>query len=162
MVAVHLTTDELPGVADLLEQRRRNGLDTYDEWWNGELRIVTGPTPEHGRLLNDLAYLLVPLARARGLHTAAPVNIGVDKMDCRVPDFAVFNPDTPRTTSSAFLATALLVVEVLSPGERSGAKLAFYRDHGVREYLEIDLTGGTAVLLLRVRSEWSETLDAIT
>jgi Uma2 family endonuclease len=142
MAAVYATTDQLD---DWLEERHRVGLDTYDEWWEGTYRIVTGPTPEHGRLLNKLAVFLDPLAEAVGLHSAAPINVGTDKFDCRVPDLGIYHPDTSRT-SPAFLTTAVLVVEVLSPGERSLEKLDFYEDHGVREYLEIDLDGQTVEL----------------
>lgn len=153
MVAVHTTTDEYPPLAEYLEFRRLRGLDTYDEWWQGVYRIVTGPSPEHGELLDDLAELLGPLVRAAGLKSAAPVNIGVDKVDCRVPDRAVYEPDTPRT-SPAFLATALLVIEVLSPGERPHEKLDFYRAHGIQEYLEIDLAQGTVELWRCAEDGW--------
>lgn len=145
MVAIQTTTDEFPALGEHVELRRLRGLDTYDEWWEGVYRIVTGPSPEHGELLDDLAELLGPLVRAAGLKSAAPVNIGVDKQNCRVPDRAIYSANTPRT-SLAFLASALLVIEVLSPGERPKEKMAFYRDHGVQEYLEIDLGGGTAEL----------------
>lgn len=147
MTAVHASTDQLPGLQAILDERHRLGLDTYDEWWEGTYRTVTGPSPEHGRLLNKLAILLDPLAEAVGLHTAAPLNIGLDKVDARVPDLAVYRPDTPRT-SPAFLTTALLVVEILSPSEIAGEKLPFYAAHGVQEYLEIDLRAGRADLLL--------------
>jgi Uma2 family endonuclease len=81
------------------------------------------------------------------------VNIGIDKVDARVPDLAVYRPDTERT-SAAFLATAELVVEVLSPGEAAGAKLDFYADRGVREYLEIDLASGDVRLLAHRADRW--------
>ena len=42
-----------------------------------------------------------------------------------MPDLGIFRRDTSRT-SPAFLETAELVVEVLSPGERAGEKLPFY------------------------------------
>lgn len=138
MVAVYGRTDEVPELGDIIELRRFRGLDTYDEWWDGVYRIVTGPSPEHGELLDALAELLGPLVRAAGLRSAAPVNIGLDKHDCRVPDRAIYEPGTPRK-SPAFLSTALLVIEVLSPGEKPMEKLDFYQAHGVKEYLEIDL-----------------------
>lgn len=100
-----------------------------------------------------MALILVPLARTRRLLTSAPANIGVDKVDCRVPDLAVFEPHTPRT-SAAFLATARLVVEVLSPGEVAGAKFGFYAAQGVEEYLEVDLAAGTVLLLARQDANW--------
>lgn len=152
MTIVLASTEELVGLEEDLERRRREGRDTYDEWWDGVYRIVTGPTPEHGRLLGELYVLFRPLALRAGLHMALPINIGTDKANCRVPDMGVYRPDTPRT-SPAFLATAELVVEVLSPGETPSEKLPFYAEHGVKEYLEIDLTRGTASLII-VESIW--------
>jgi Uma2 family endonuclease len=147
MVAVRATTEQVPALAEEIARREATGQDTYDEWWDGEYRIVTGPSPEHGELLNELIVLLHPLVKAAGLKYAAPVNIGVNREDCRVPDLGVYRPDTPRT-SQAFLQTAVLVVEVLSPGEVPGAKLDFYRHWGVEEYLEIDQERRTATLLV--------------
>lgn len=149
-VVIGLTTDLL---GDWLAQRHEAGQDTYDEWWDGEYRVVTGPSPEHGRLLDALAELMGPLVRQAGLYSAAPANIGTDKQDCRVPDRAIFEPDTPRT-SAAFLATARLVVEVLSPGETPRAKLDFYRDHQIEEYLEIDLERHEVMLLSCLGERW--------
>jgi Uma2 family endonuclease len=147
MVAVRATTDQVPALAEEIGRREATGEDTYDEWWNGVYRIVTGPSPEHGRLVNKLAILLDPLAESVGLHTAAPVNIGINREDCRVPDLAVYHPNTPRT-SQAFLETAVMVVEVLSPGEVPGEKLPFYGAWGVQEYLEIDQARRSARLLV--------------
>jgi Uma2 family endonuclease len=156
MVAVHVTTDQFPALRDEIERREAAGLDTYDEWWNGEYRIVTGPTPEHGELLNELIVFFHPLVKANELRYAAPVNIGINREDCRVPDLGVYHPDTPRT-SAAFLETAALVVEVLSPGERAGQKLPFYQAWGVGEYLEISLENRTAALYRNDGDTWART-----
>ena len=83
------------------------------------------------------------------------VNIGVDKYDAKVPDLGVFRRDTPRT-SPAFLETAELVVEVLSPGERAGEKLPFYASRDVKEYLEVDLRLHTVRLLANVDGQWRD------
>lgn len=157
MAAVFATTDQLD---DWLTHRRQTGQDRYDEWWEGTYRVVTGPSPEHGELLDALAELLGPVARAAGLKSSAPANIGIDKDDCRVPDRAFYEPGTPRT-SPAFLSTAVLVIEVLSPGERPGEKLDFYTEWGVKEYLEIDLAAATVRLLVhRDTGEWEQIVDS--
>jgi Uma2 family endonuclease len=155
MTTVQATTDQLPALADALAERKAHGLDTYDEWWDGVYRVVTGPSPEHGELLLRLGIFLVQLADRRGLGVSPPVNIGVDKQDARVPDIGVYQRDTPRS-SPAFLTTAVLVVEILSPGEKAGAKLDFYARWLVDEYLEIDLRTGGARLLVRDDTEWLE------
>jgi hypothetical protein len=148
-VTVVLTPiDAVAGLAEAIEARHEAGLDRYDEWWEGVYRIVTGLSPEHGRLAAWLGRALWAPSAAAGLHVAAPVNIGTDRADCRVPDIGVYRPDTSRT-SPAFLATAVMAVELLSPGEVPGAKLAFYRAHGVEEVLEVDVATLRARLLLR-------------
>ena len=55
-----------------------------------------------------------------------------------------------------------MAVELLSPGEVPGTKLAFYRAHGIAEVLEVDVTTLGARLLLRpdspteVAAPWPE------
>jgi len=148
-VTVVLTPiDAVAGLAEAIEARHEAGLDRYDEWWEGVYRIVTGPSPEHGQLAVWMGTALTTAARRVGLNVAAPINVGTDKYDCRVPDIGVYRPDTPRT-SPAFLATAAMAVELLSPGEAPGVKLAFYRAHGVEEVLEVDVATLRARLLLQ-------------
>jgi Uma2 family endonuclease len=156
MVAVRATTEQVPALAEEISRREATGQDTYDEWWNGVYRIVTGPSPEHGELLNELVVLLHPLVKAAGLKSAAPINIGINRDDCRVPDLGVYRPNTPRT-SKAFLETAVLVVEILSPGEVPGEKLLFYAAWAVQEYLEIDQERRTARLLVNTADGWQHT-----
>ncbi len=150
---VLVSTDQMPQLGTWIATRREVGLDTYDEWREGVYRIVTGPKPEHGELVLEVGMLLRVPARAAGLLVAAPVNIGRDKVDARVPDLAVFRPDTPRT-SEAYLGTAELVVEILSPGEIAGDKLPFYATWGVREYVEFDLDRRSVRWLSNVDGRW--------
>jgi Uma2 family endonuclease len=89
---------------------------------------------------------------------SAPLNIGRDTDDARVPDVGVFSEGTPRT-SPAFLASAALVVEVLSK-EAAGAKLDPYARWGVEEYLEIDLVRRTQRLLRREGERWGRTTES--
>ena len=152
---VQTSTDEVPELLARIEQRRANGLDRYDEWWEGVYRIVTGPSPEHGEFVVNLGAVLIPKVRARGLGLSTPVNVGEDKYDAKVPDLGIFRRDTPRS-SPAFLDTAELVVEVLSPGKRAGEKLPFYASRNVKEYLEIDLRLRTVRMLTNVDGQWRE------
>lgn len=156
MSLVLASTDDLLELADALTHRHEQGLDTYDEWWEGVYRIVTGPSPEHGDLILALGAYLRSLATHVGLKASAPLNIGIDKQDCRVPDIGIYRPDT-RRTSPAFLASAELVVEVLSPNEQAGAELDFYRQCDVSEYLEINPSARSVRLLHAVVDDWRET-----
>lgn len=154
-MVVQLPVDSLPEIGKLIDERHRLGLDTFDEWHAGVYVVVAGPSPEHGQIVVQLGIHLSPPAKARDLRVASPANVGTDQDDCRVPDLAVFRPGTERT-SRAFLATAELVVEVLSPGERPKAKLAFYAAHGVREYVEVDPAGRTLRLWVNEAGTWRE------
>lgn len=154
MTTVLASTDTLPELEDALARRRAQGLNTYDEWWEGVYRIVTGPTPEHGLVAGRVFGFLDRVTEGTDLRVSAPLNIGRDKEDARVPDVGVFPEGTPRT-SPAFLASAALVVEVLSKDEAAGAKLDFYARWDVEEYLEIDLTRRTQRLLRRDGASWS-------
>lgn len=152
-MAVQATTDQLPGLEKLIAKRHTQGLDTYDEWWEGVYRVVTGPSPEHGLVVTRLAGLLDRQAIPAGLWVITPLNVGVDKVDARVPDIGVIRPDVERT-SPACVATAELVVEMMSPGEKRGEKLSFYEMNGVKEYLEIDPRSGDVRLLANVDGAW--------
>ena len=78
---VQASTDRAPELLDLIEHRRANGLDTFDEWWEGVYRVVIGPSPEHGELIVRLVILLHAAAESEGLRVGTPVNIDIDKVD---------------------------------------------------------------------------------
>ena len=159
MPIVLASTDQVPGLDEFLTERQALGLDRYDEFHDGVYVIVTGPTPEHGKLIVQLILALSPAATSRQLDISTPANIGVDKVDCRVPDLAVFQADTERT-SPAFLSTAELVIEVLSPGETPLAKLDFYARWNITEYAELDQATQTIRLFRRSDATWHPTLTS--
>jgi len=86
---VQTSTDEVPELLARIEQRRANGLDRYDEWWEGVYRIVTGPSREHQRLLVAMLKLLEARLVDSSWEVLPDINVGVDKEDARVPDLAV-------------------------------------------------------------------------
>jgi hypothetical protein len=47
----------------LLEQRRRLGLDRWDEMWEGVLHMAPAPANEHQRILDDLIMSLACVKR---------------------------------------------------------------------------------------------------
>jgi Uma2 family endonuclease len=143
-----------PSLAEIA-RRRELGIDGFDEWWDGVYRIVTGPAPEHQQRVFSLLLFFNPLGQARGLTVLPQLNLGLDKQSTRTSDIVVFAPDTPRT-SRAFLTTAELVVEVLSPGEPAGLKLDFFAQWHVDEYLEVEHASGAARLLRRDGTAWVE------
>lgn len=122
------------GLERLLEQRRRSGLDRFDEVWEGVLHMVPAPSGEHAHLSHQLSLLLDQPARDAGLFvTIGGFNLGDSEADYRVPDGGLL-----REYRGVWHTTAALVLEIVSPMDESWEKLAFYAAHHVDEVLIID------------------------
>lgn len=117
----------------LLERRKRLDQDRHDEIWEGVLHMAPAPLRRHARLQAQMSALLEPPARAAGLEVVAEFNLG-DCEDFRVPDGGLLAPGPDEV----YLPTAALVVEIVSPGDETWAKLPFYAAHGVEELLIVD------------------------
>jgi hypothetical protein len=126
------------GLDELLQRRRRSGLDRLDEVWEGVLHMVPAPSVAHARIAQQLAVRFDAPARAAGLIAAMhEFNLGRSEHDFRIPDGGLLHPDA----AGVWLATAALVVEIISPGDESWDKLPFYAAHHVDEVLIIDPDG---------------------
>ncbi len=124
-----------PELEALLDRRRRAGVDRLDEVWQGVRHMVPGPSFEHARISQQLAELLGPPARTAGLVAAlSEFNLGESEYDFRVPDGGLHRPGA----AGVWLATAAVVVEILSPDDESWQKLGFYAEHHVDEVLLVD------------------------
>ncbi len=117
----------------LLERRQALGIDIFDEVWEGSYHVVPAPNAAHAYLDDVLAVLLHPYAEAAGLVGTGPFNLGQPD-DYRVPDRG-YHRGRPRGT---WLATAAVVVEILSPDDETFDKFSFYAGHGVDEVLVAD------------------------
>jgi Uma2 family endonuclease len=123
------------GFGDVLEGRRRSGLDRLDEVWEGVYHMVPAPSGEHAEISQQLAELLGPPARTAGLIAAiGEFNLGEDDRDFRVPDGGLHR----GRPMGVWHSTAALVVEIVSPGDESWEKLPFYAAHNVDEALIVD------------------------
>jgi Uma2 family endonuclease len=124
-----------PELKTLLERRRQSGLDRLDEVWEGVLHLIPAPSYKHARVAQQLAEALGPLARNAGPEaTMHEFNLGESQDDFRVPDGGVHRPGAGGT----WLTTAAIVVEIVSPGDETWQKLAFYAKHRVDEVLIVD------------------------
>jgi Uma2 family endonuclease len=124
-----------PELRELLERRRRSGIDRLDEVWAGVLHVIPAPGHAHARVAQRLAELLGPLARAAGLEaTMHEFNLGDSERDFRVPDGGLHRPDA----AELWHPTAALIVEIVSPGDETWDKLPFYAKHHVDEVLIVD------------------------
>ena len=118
----------------LLERRRKLGQDLLDEVWEGVYHMNPAPAGRHAQLVQQLAELLGPPARGVGLAPMLSIfNIG-EQDNFRVPDGCLHRERADRV----FYATAALVVEVVSPGDKTWDKLDFYAAHNVDELLIVD------------------------
>jgi Uma2 family endonuclease len=123
------------GLDELLERRRRSGLDRLDEVWEGDLHMVPAPSGEHADITQQLAVLLNEPARDAGLFpTMGEFNLGDSEHDFRVPDGGLHR----QRLRGAWHSTAALVVEIVSPGDETWDKLPFYAAHEVDELLIVD------------------------
>jgi Uma2 family endonuclease len=118
----------------LLERRQRLGQDLLDEVWEGVYHINPAPHRRHAHLAQQLAVLLDEPARRVGLIPMISIfNLG-EPGDYRVPDGGVFHPGPDEV----YAATAALVVEIVSPDDKTWEKLGFYAAHQVDELLIVD------------------------
>lgn len=117
----------------LIERRRAQGSDTFDEVWEGAYHLAPAPRFRHAYLDNALAVLLDPYVRAARLIGSGPFNLG-QADDFRVPDRGLHR----QVVDAVFLETAAVVVEIVSPDDQTYEKLPFYADHRVEELLIVD------------------------
>lgn len=118
----------------LLQRRRRLGQDALDEVWKGVYHMNPAPHTRHAYVVQQVAEMLGPLARAAGLVPMMSIfNLG-EPEDYRVPDGGVFR----RGPDAVFVPSAALVIEVVSPDDETWQKLDFYAFHRVEELLIVD------------------------
>ena len=118
----------------LLERRSQLGQDLLDEVWEGVYHVNPAPHSRHSAIQQQLAVLLDPLAREAGLDPRLGIfNLG-EEGNYRVPDGGLLRPGP----ESVYLPTAALVVEIVSPDDKTWETLGFYAAHGVEELLIVD------------------------
>ena len=121
---------------ELIAERRRAGVDTFDEVWNGVYHVAPVGTGEHGALQAGLMVVLRSL-RKDGFVGTGPVNLGTEH-DYRVPDVALIER---RYLGEVWVPRALLVGEILSKDDQTYEKFAHYAAHGVQEIVVVDPSG---------------------
>jgi Uma2 family endonuclease len=128
----------------LIRERRKNGLDRYDEVWDGVYVMAPIANNEHQSLATQIVIAIgngIRIPEDGLVFAGCNVSNREDKWEknYRVPDVAVFlagNPAEDRHTH--WLGGPDFAVEVVSPKDRSRDKLAFYHGVGVKELLVVD------------------------
>jgi hypothetical protein len=142
-----------PEVDALIERRRALGHDLYDEIWDGTYVMSPAPTSGHAWVQSQLGQVLSAV-RGPDLFVVGPFNLG-DTDDYRVPDAGILR----ERPGALWLATAAIVVEIVSPGDRSMEKFDFYAAHSVDEVCVID-PHARSVRWFALRDERYDVVDA--
>lgn len=130
--------------ARLIAQRRAHGADAFDEVWDGVYVMAAAPNDEHQSIATRMARALVEAIEDAGLgQVRNTINLARDAahwdVDYRVPDLAVFLLGSTAVCHGAFWTGGPdLLIEIVSPYDRTREKLEFYEAIGVRELLIID------------------------
>lgn len=97
--------------------------------------MVPSPAERHQSLGSMLLTVLAPLVRERGLKISYEIGLFAADDDYRVPDLGVYRRD--QASARGLEDAAELVVELVSPGDESRAKLPWYASR-VREAVLVD------------------------
>jgi Uma2 family endonuclease len=128
----------------LLAERRKSGLDKYDEVWGGVYVMAPLANNEHADIQTKLAAILTFLIGFPGLgRVHAGANVSDQPKDWtknyRCPDVLVFlNGNKAEDRNTHWFGGPDFAVEVASPGDQSREKVDFYAGLGVPELLIID------------------------
>ena len=145
-----------------LAERRANGLDRYDEVWDGVYVVSPDPSFEHQRFVSNLIYILHTVAKLELGGEAFPGGNISDRdegweKNYRCPDVTVFLPGNPaliRKTHS--VGGPDFAVEVASERDNTWDKLDFYALVNTRELLILDRDPWKLTLLQWVAGEMQE------
>jgi Uma2 family endonuclease len=128
----------------LKAERQLTGADRLDEVWDGVYFMPPLPNNEHQFFQTQLAIVL-QMALGSVDHGTAYAGVNVSdrekgwKKNYRCPDVAVVLPGCKaKNCGTHWFGGPDLVVEIISPKDRSREKLPFYSGVGVRELLLMD------------------------
>jgi len=130
----------IPEVSEhFLAERKRKGVDRWDEMWDGVLHMPASPTREHQDFCDELIFWLREhWARPFGNRVHREVNLtypGGWPDNYRIPDLLLLTPDRFHIDQNVYFeGPPLVVVELHSPGDEAYEKSGFYADLGVPEY----------------------------
>lgn len=138
---------------DLIQERKRLGLDIYDEVWEGMYVMPSMPSNEHQTLLDDLGDIFTEVIKRPGLgQKLQGANVSDRRKgwehNYRIPDLlVVLNNSRAVDCGTHFMGGPDFLVEIESPGDDTEEKVPFYSAIGVRELLIIHRDRRTLRLL---------------
>ncbi len=136
----------------LLAERRRLGLDRWDEVWEGVLHMVAPSHGDHQEINDALGVFFKTHWQYLGLGRTYPETgvrrpeappleeLGADvPSDYRTPDRSFLRPNRlDRYQGGWIVGGPNAVLEIVSPGDESRQKLGFYFELGVEEVILVD------------------------
>ena len=147
------------GLADeLIQERKRKGIDLCDEVWEGMYVLPSMPNNAHRLLVGDLCDIFREVIKKAGLGQSYPgANVSDRRRgwehNYRVPDLlVVLNDSRAVDCGTHFCGGPDFLVEIQSPGDDTEEKVPFYGKIGVRELLIIHRDKRT-LRLLRLEGE---------
>lgn len=146
-----------PEVEALLQRRSALGLDGRDECWGGVYYVAPHADLSHGAIGAQVSARLLPRAEDRGLIAVVEFNLGTGPQDFTVPDGGVL-----ASAQGVYAATALVVVEVLSPDDATWQKFDHYAAHDVAEILVVDPVSRSVRGFRLVDGAYAETDTCVT
>ena len=100
-----------PMLEQLIEERRRLGLDRRDEVWDGVVHMVPSASRGHQRIQRRLSTVLEPIARRQQLELFLDFDLmdpAKGETDYRQPDITIVEP--ARTTTRAIQPGACVAI----------------------------------------------------
>ena len=127
---------------DLIRQRKKLGLDCYDEVWEGVYVMPSMASLDHQELVLELGGIYKEVVKAEGGNVYPGANVSDRpknwKKNYRIPDIVVLLKNSRAKKCDAFiLGGPDFLTEIESPDEDSEAKIPFYSKIQVQELLII-------------------------
>ena len=139
---------------EVIEDRRRKGLDRLDEVWEGVYHMVPPPSEEHQEVTDTLFGIFFAYIKKHGLGVLRTIKGVRDRDDnYRIPEWIFLRAgrESLLKRDSGYVDEGPdVVLEVRSPGDETDAKIPFYEKVGTRELLLIDRDTRRVELLRRV------------
>lgn len=128
---------------EIVNQRKRLGLDKWDEMWDGVLHMPPMPNRSHQdfewSLETYLRFWWAKPNKARVYHNVNLASVDGWPNDYRIPDLLLLTQERFDIDKNEYFEGAPdVVVEIRSPGEETEEKMSFYEELRVPEVWIID------------------------
>ncbi len=137
----------------MIQERKRRGIDLYDEVWEGLYVMPSMPSLDHQKIVGMLSTILASAIEETALGDVYPgANVSDRKKawkdNFRIPDVVVVLKNSRAVLCVTFIYLGPdFLVEIERPGDDTEEKVPFFSEIGVRELLIIHRDKRTLRLL---------------